>query len=106
MAIFQVIDQIKGGMIIIFDSITGLLIYYGLCEIIRFISSLFAKVEERQASSIFTLVKNAHDLYTVTNLYAMFSTVMELLREDNNETKRLVRIIRDSWRYRAKLWRG
>ena len=94
MAIFQVIDQIKEEMIVIFDSITGLLIYYGLREIIRFISSLFAKVEERQASSIFTLVKNAHDLHTIMNIYAIFPTVIELLREDNNEIRRFVRIIR------------
>ena len=94
MAIFQVIDQIKEEMIVIFDSITGLLIYYGLREIIRFISSLFAKVEERQASSIFTLVKNAHDLHTIMNIYAIFPTVIELLREDNNEIRRFIRIIR------------
>ena len=94
MAIFQVIDQIKEEMIVIFDSITGLLIYYGLREIIRFISSLFTKVEERQASSIFTLVKNAHDLHTIMNIYAIFPTVIELLREDNNEIRRFIRIIR------------
>ena len=94
MAIFQVIDQIKEEMIVIFDSITDLLIYYGLREIIRFISSLFAKVEERQASSIFTLVKNAHDLHTIMNIYAIFPTVIELLREDDIEIRRFIRIIR------------
>ena len=37
LGISQVIDRIKGEMIVIFDSITGLLFYHSLHGVIRFI---------------------------------------------------------------------
>jgi len=92
--ISRIINQIKGETLVIVDSITGLLLYHNLYEVIHFIRSVLIKAEERKISSVFTLVKNAHDIHTVINLYAMFSTVIELLRKDNNETRRFVRVIR------------
>jgi len=92
--ISRIINQIKGETLVIVDSITGLLLYHNLYEVIHFIRSVLIKAEERKISSVFTLVKNAHDIHTVINLYAMFSTVIELLRKDNNETRRFVRVVR------------
>ena len=92
--ISRIIDQIKGETLIIVDSITSLLLYHNLQRTIHFIRSVLVKVEEGKVSSVFTLVKNAHDLHTEISLYTMFSTVIELLREDNNETRRFVRVVR------------
>ena len=92
--ISRILDQIKGKTLVIVDSITGLLLYHNLQRIVHFIKSVLVKVEEGKVSSVFTLVKNAHDLHTEINIYTMFSTVIELLREDDNETKRFVRVVR------------
>ena len=92
--ISRILDQIKGETLVIVDSITGLLLYHNLQRVIHFIRGVLVKVEEKEAPSVFTLVKNAHDIHTEINLYAMFSTVIELLREDKNETRRFVRVVR------------
>jgi len=92
--ISQVLDQIKGETLVIVDSITGLLLYQNLQRVVQFIRSALVKVEEKDASCVFTLVKRAHDLQTEMSLYAMFPTVIELLKEDNKETRRFVRVVK------------
>jgi DNA topoisomerase VI subunit B len=79
---------------VIVDSITGLLLYQNLQRVVQFIRSALVKVEEKDASCVFTLVKRAHDLQTEMSLYAMFPTVIELLKEDNKETRRFVRVVK------------
>ncbi|ADB58240.1 hypothetical protein Arcpr_1188 [Archaeoglobus profundus DSM 5631] len=94
MKISQVLDQIKGETLVILDSITGLLLYHDLRKVVHFVKNALVKVKEKGASSVFTLVKHAHDSQTKTSLYAMFSTVVELLKKDNKETRRFVRIVK------------
>ncbi len=94
LGISQVLDQIKGETLVIVDSITGLLLYHDLRMVVHFIRSALVRMEEKGASSVFTLVKNAHDFQTETRLYTMFPTIIELIREDNKETKRFIRVIK------------
>ncbi len=94
MKIFQILDRIKGKTLVILDSITGLLLYHDFQKVVHFVKNVVVRMKEKDASSVFTLVKHAHDSQTETSLYTMFSTVVELLKKDNKETKRFVRIVK------------
>ena len=94
LGISRLLDSMNGKSLVILDSLTGLLLYHNLQRVIHFLRSALVKMEEKDASGIFTLVKNAHDIHTETSMYAFFPVVIELLREDNGETKRFVRVVK------------
>ncbi|WP_457548791.1 DUF7090 family protein [Archaeoglobus sp.] len=90
----KLLDNMNGECLVILDSLTGLLLYHELRRVIHFLRSAIVKMEEKNASGIFTLVKNAHDIHIETSMYAFFPVVIELLREDNVETKRFVKVVK------------
>ena len=94
LGISRLLDNMNGKSLVVLDSLTGLLLYHNLQRVVHFLRSALVKMEEKEASGIFTLVKNAHDIHTETSMYAFFPVVIELLREDNIETKRFVRVIK------------
>ena len=94
LGISRLLDSMNGKSLVILDSLTGLLLYHNLQRVIHFLRSALVKMEEKDASGIFTLVKNAHDIHTETSMYAFFPVVIELLREDDGETKRFIRVVK------------
>ncbi|ADB57595.1 RAD55 family ATPase [Archaeoglobus profundus] len=94
LGISRILDSINGKCLVVLDSLSGLLLYHNLQRVAHFLRSALVKMEEKNASGLFTLVKNAHDIHTETSMYALFPVVIELLREDNEETKRFIRVIK------------
>jgi len=94
LGISRILDNVRGKALVILDSLSGLLLYHNLQRVVHFLRSALVKLEEKNASGIFTLVKNAHDIQTETSLYAIFPSVIELLREDDSETRRYIRVVK------------
>jgi len=91
LGIGRILDVIDGKTLVILDSLSGLLLYHNLQRVVHFLRGALVKLEEKEASSLFTLVKNAHDTQTENSLYAMFPNVIELIR---GEEKRYVRVVK------------
>jgi len=94
LGIERVLDITKSKCLLIFDSISGLLIYHPLKKVIWFLRDLLVKIEGLHPS-VFTLVKNAHDRQTELTIYMMFPSIIEFIRRDyDDRTKRFLRIIK------------
>ncbi len=94
LGIGKILDEIDEKALVILDSLSGLLLYHNLQRVVHFLRGALVRFEEKNASSLFTLVKNAHDVQTENSLYAIFPTVIELVREEDIKEKRYVRIIK------------
>jgi len=93
LGIGKVLDNIDGSVLLILDSISGLLVYHTLQRVIHFLRGILVKIEDVH-SGVFTLVKNAHDMQTVMTVYMMFPSIIELIKENKTKTRRFVKIIR------------
>ena len=94
LGIERVLDSISSRCLLIFDSISGLLIYHPLQKIIQFLKGLLVKIEGLHPS-VFTLIKNAHDRQTELTIYMMFPSIIEFIRRDyDDKTKRFLRVIK------------
>ncbi len=94
LSISRILDRTSGKCLVVVDSLTGLLLYHNLQRVVHFIRSTLVKMEEKSASGVFTLIKNAHDVQTENSIYSMFPIVIEIIRKDNEVTKRFVKVIK------------
>lgn len=91
LGISRLLDSI-GKCLVIFDSLSGLLLYHNLQKVIYFLRGVLVKIEEKDSPAIFTYVKGAHDRETEFSLYTMFPTVIEILNSNNR--KRIVKVVK------------
>ena len=90
------LDAVKGKCLLVFDSISGIIVYHPLQKIVRFLRGVLVKIEDLYPS-IFTLIKDAHDKQTESMIYSLFPNIVELIRKyHNGEISRFVRIVRAS----------
>ncbi len=94
MAIGRVLDLVGEGYLLAFDSISGLLLYHATQRVVHFLRNILVRIESDKASGIFTLVKNAHDIYTETSVSLMFSNIIELERRFDDSVKRYVKLVK------------
>jgi KaiC/GvpD/RAD55 family RecA-like ATPase len=94
LAIGRVLDLVGSRYLLAFDSISGLLLYHATQRVVHFLRNILVRIESDKASGIFTLVKNAHDVYTETSVSLMFSNIIELERRFENDVKRYVKLIK------------
>jgi len=90
----NILNNISGRCLLVFDSISGLLVYHPARKVIQFLRSLFVKIEGLH-SGVFTLIKNAHDRQTELAIYMMFPSIIEFIRrDDDDKTIRLVKVVK------------
>ncbi len=94
LAIGRVLDLVGEGYLLAFDSISGLLLYHATQRVVHFLRNLLVRIESDRASGIFTLVKNAHDIYTETSVSMMFSNIIELERRFDSGVKRYIKLLK------------
>ncbi len=96
-AIGKALDSLKKEYFISFDSISGLLLYHTPQKVIHFLRNIVVRMTSDNGSGIFTLVKNAHDVYTETSISLVFNNILELDRIFNREdVKRFIKVVRAS----------
>ena len=96
-AIGKALDSLKRDYFISFDSISGLLLYHTPQKVIHFLRNIVVRMTSDNGSGIFTLVKNAHDVYTETSISLVFNNILELERDFNrDDVRRFIRVIRAS----------
>ncbi|AIY90492.1 RAD55 family ATPase [Geoglobus acetivorans] len=96
-AIGKALDNLKKDYFVVFDSISGLLLYHTPQKIIHFLRNIVVRMESDGSSGIFTLVKNAHDVQTQTSITLVFQNIVELERQINSDSvRRLIKIVRAS----------
>jgi len=93
LGVSRLLDSIGKNCLVIFDSLTGLLLYHDLHKLIYFLRGVLVKIEEKNASAIFTYVKGAHSTEVEFSLYTMFPVVMEILNTDDYR-KKIIKIIK------------
>ncbi len=94
LAIGRVLDLVGSRYLLAFDSISGLLLYHATQRVVHFLRNILVRIESDKASGIFTLVKNAHDVYTETSVSLMFSNIIELERRFDDGVKRYIKLIK------------
>jgi KaiC/GvpD/RAD55 family RecA-like ATPase len=94
LAIGRVLDIVGKGYLLAFDSISGLLLYHATQRVVHFLRNILVRLESDDASGIFTLVKNAHDIHTETSVSLMFSNIIELERRFDNDVKRFIKLVK------------
>ena len=91
-----VLDEVNDKCLLIFDSISGIVLYHPIQKVIQFLRSILVKIED-EYPGIFTLIKNAHDEHTELLIYTLFQNILEFSREHHGkETLRFVKIVRSS----------
>ena len=91
-----VLDEVNDKCLLIFDSISGIVLYHPIQKVIQFLRSILVKIED-EYPGIFTLIKNAHDEHTELLIYSLFQNILEFSREHHGkETLRFVKIVRSS----------
>ncbi len=93
LGISKLLDLLGRDILIIFDSLTGLLLYHDLQKLVYFLRGVLVKMEERRASSIFTFVKGAHSTEVEFSLYTFFPNIVELLNTENDR-KKIIRVVK------------
>jgi KaiC/GvpD/RAD55 family RecA-like ATPase len=94
LAIGRVLDIVGKGYLLAFDSISGLLLYHATQRVVHFLRNILVRLESDNASGIFTLVKNAHDIHTETSVSLMFSNIIELERRFDKDVKRFIKLVK------------
>lgn len=96
-AITKALDNLKRDYLIVFDSISGLLLYNPAPKVIHFLRNLVVRMDKENGSGIFTIVEGSHDLQTQTQITLIFNEIIHLVREfDGDEVKRFIKIFRSS----------
>ena len=90
LAINKVLDDMEGNYLLVMNSISGLLIYHTYQRILHFLRALLVRIEKEKSSSLFTLVKDAHEKTVEVSISMYFPNIVET-REDGK-----VRIIKSS----------
>jgi len=90
LAINKVLDGLEGSYLLVMNSISGLLIYHTYQRILHFLRALLVRIEKEKSSSLFTLVKDAHEKTVEVSISMYFPNIVET-REDGK-----VRIIKSS----------
>ncbi|WP_456329300.1 DUF7090 family protein [Archaeoglobus sp.] len=90
LAINKVLDGMEGNYLLVMNSISGLLIYHTYQRILHFLRALLVRIEKENSSSLFTLVKDAHEKTVEVSISMYFPNIVET-REDGK-----VRIIKSS----------
>jgi KaiC/GvpD/RAD55 family RecA-like ATPase len=91
-----VLDEVNDKCLLIFDSISGIVLYHPIQKVIQFLRSILVKIED-EYPGIFTLIKNAHDEHTELLIYSLFQNILEFSRKHHGkETLRFVKIVRSS----------
>jgi KaiC/GvpD/RAD55 family RecA-like ATPase len=90
----HILNNMSGRCLLVFDSISGLLIYHPVQKVIQFLRGLLVRIEGLH-SGVFTLIKNAHDRQTELTIYMMFPSIIEFIRRDyDDKTARLVKVVK------------
>jgi hypothetical protein len=74
------LDAVKGKCLLVFDSISGIILYHPLQKVVQFLRGILVKIEDLYPS-IFTLIKDAHDKQTESMIYSLFPNIVELIRK-------------------------
>ena len=91
-----VLDEVNDKCLLIFDSISGIVLYHPIQKVVQFLRSILVKIED-EYPGIFTLIKNAHDEHTELLIYTLFQNILEFSRKHHGkETLRFVKIVRSS----------
>lgn len=90
LAVNKVLDSLEGNYLLVMNSISGLLIYHTYQRILHFLRALLVRIEKEKSSSIFTLVKDAHEKSVEVSISMFFPNIMET-KEDGK-----VRIVKSS----------
>jgi len=94
LAIGRVLDVVGPRYLLAFDSISGLLLYHATQRVVHFLRNILVRLESDKASGMFTLVKNAHDIYAETSVSLMFSNIIELERKFEDGVRRYIKLIK------------
>lgn len=89
LSISRVIDNLMDEYLLVFDSISGLLVYHTIQRVIHFLRGLLVKTESK--GSIYTLVQGAHPTTDEIAIMMLFQNIIELRRI---EEKRYLRIVK------------
>ncbi|RLI76701.1 hypothetical protein DRO97_00130 [Archaeoglobales archaeon] len=89
LSISKVVDDLADEYILIFDSISGLLVYHSIQRVMHFLRGLLVKTEDR--GSIYTLVQGAHQVTDEISIMMLFQNIIKL--EWLNE-KRYLKLIK------------
>ncbi len=97
LAINKTIEMAGKNFCLVFDSLSGLLLYHKVGSLIHLLRGMLVKLENVDGSGIFALTKNAHKLNVEVSLSMIFDNVIELEREySSNGVKRSINIIKVS----------
>ena len=75
LAIGKALEELRSDYLLILNSISGLLIYHTPQKILHFIRNLIVRIENENASGIFTIVKDAHDKSVENSVAMMFPSI-------------------------------
>ena len=79
----------KLGYIIIFDSLSTLLIYSNAEAIARFLQILIAKIKNFNGNVLFTLEEGMHDQQTIITIEHLIDSIIEIRKENNRVLVRI-----------------
>ncbi|RLI77672.1 hypothetical protein DRP05_09500 [Archaeoglobales archaeon] len=91
LSITRVIDKLKDDYLLVFDSVSGLLVYHNIQRVMHFLRGLLVKTEGK--GSIYTLVRGAHSAMDETSIMMLFQNIIELNRIDEKRYLRIVKSV-------------
>jgi len=97
LAINKTLGAVGKKYCFILDSISGLLLYHKPQNIIHFLRGLMVRLDDDDASGIFTLTKNAHEKEVEISITMLFDNVLEVENEFSEKgVRRIMKIIKAS----------
>ena len=85
--------------IVVFDSLSNLLMYSNLQTVFRFLHVLTTRIRAAKAKALYIVEEGMHDEKTVATLKQIFNGVIEMKEEDNKRFFRLITSkVRNDWK--------
>ncbi len=97
LAINKTLGAVGKKYCFILDSISGLLLYHKPQNIIHFLRGVMVRLDDDDASGIFTLTKNAHEKEVEVSITMLFDNVLEVENEFSEKgVRRIMKVIKAS----------
>ena len=87
LAISKVMEKVERNYLLILNTISGLLVFHSYQRLMHFLRSLLVKIEDDDASGVFTLIKDAHERNVEISISMFFSNILVMDRGEVNFVK-------------------